>query len=286
MTERGQTRSLRSLIPIEIARRYEAAMTSHRERGCLPDGWDLVDCLCECEDHRCKAIMAEQAPRCLGCGDAGLVRLAVHYTDPRFGKAMPCPDCRTTPADEIAAYRHRATGLDWSWWESYQMDRLEPGKPPRPQLERWLREESVAKPFLVLIGETGTGKTHAGVAACAYVLRADPSAFVYFTEVPVLLERIKRTFDDVYAKPEDVTGPAARASLLVLDDLGAENPTDWSQEQVFTIINRRYMEQKPTIITSNILPDDVRGQRLWSRVFDERLSRIVPLSGQDRRSAT
>ena len=49
----------------------------------------------------------------------------------------------------------------------------------------------------------------------------------------------------------DVLQPVLSAEPLVLDDLGGENPTLWVLDTFFYILNRRYNENKLTIITTN-----------------------------------
>ena len=49
----------------------------------------------------------------------------------------------------------------------------------------------------------------------------------------------------------DILGQVMKAELLVLDDLGAERPTDWVEETMNLIVNTRYNDRKPTIFTSN-----------------------------------
>ena len=62
------------------------------------------------------------------------------------------------------------------------------------------------------------------------------------------------------------------ASLLILDDLGAERGTDFKLEQVFNIIETRSNSQKPLIVTTNYSENDMRGEndvrykRIWERV--------------------
>ncbi|MDQ3044231.1 MAG: ATP-binding protein, partial [Chloroflexota bacterium] len=72
------------------------------------------------------------------------------------------------------------------------------------------------------------------------------------------------------------------APLLVLDDLGTENTTPWAREKLFQIINHRYNEQLPTVITSN--QDHKRiEERILSRLMDHRLTTFVDIDAEDFR---
>ena len=72
--------------------------------------------------------------------------------------------------------------------------------------------------------------------------------------------------------------------LLFLDDLGAENATDFVRDTLYLIINRRYEGKLPVIITSNLdlgeLSDSV-GDRIASRIAG--MCDMVELEGGDRR---
>ena len=70
--------------------------------------------------------------------------------------------------------------------------------------------------------------------------------------------------------------------LLVIDDLGAQKETDYARERLYGLINYRYNELLPTIITANVGPGQL-DDRIASRLQDHRLSCVEVLSGPDRR---
>ena len=139
-------------------------------------------------------------------------------------------------------------------------------------------------------GPKGTGKTM--LAAIVANERAKSGKGVLFSSVPDLLRDIRATFDS--GNTETVTRTVQNAPLLVLDDLGAENMTSWVGEQLFSIINHRYNENMPTVITSNysggMLVEHLRDPKNGSTTNGERIvSRIngwcmpVKMGGKDRR---
>jgi DNA replication protein DnaC len=76
----------------------------------------------------------------------------------------------------------------------------------------------------------------------------------------------------------------AHARLLMLDDLGAAKSSEWTEEINFRLINHRYENQLPTILTSNVLPGELMnrvGDRVASRLV-EMCDRVV-IKGSDRR---
>jgi DNA replication protein DnaC len=152
---------------------------------------------------------------------------------------------------------------------------------------------------LLFIGKPGLGKTHLAVAAlkCA-IQRTNARGFFYTT--PELLALIRSTFNDATKSAEaDIIRPVMEAQLLVLDDLGAERPTDWVEETLNLIVNTRYNHRRLTIFTSNYplalpagLPFDGKdwsrfelkervGFRLFSRL--QEMCDFVTLEGVDFR---
>jgi DNA replication protein DnaC len=108
---------------------------------------------------------------------------------------------------------------------------------------------------LFLNGPPGVGKTHIAVAVLKRVI-VTRGARGLFYDTRELLRVIRSTFNPVTRTAEmDILRPVMDADLLVLDDLGAEKPSEWVEETMNLIVNTRYNERRPTIFTSNY--DDV-----------------------------
>src|SRR5206468_9547194 len=93
--------------------------------------------------------------------------------------------------------------------------------------------------------------THLAVATLKRAIRQTNARGLFFT-TPELLTLIRSTYNSAIKSSEvDVIRPVMEAQLLVLDDLGAERPTDWVEETMNLIVNTRYNNRRVTIFTSN-----------------------------------
>lgn len=108
---------------------------------------------------------------------------------------------------------------------------------------------------LFITGPKGTGKTHL-VAAIANKLMNQRIAVICMTMID-LLERIKSTYTNARQRfgggydAADILDAYTYVPLLIIDDLGKEQATEWSISKIYAIINARYEAFMPTIITTN-----------------------------------
>lgn len=139
----------------------------------------------------------------------------------------------------------------------------------------------VKGPSLLLLGPTGTGKTHQAYGALrALSLSGVACRWVLATAADIYAELRPRARVDT----EAVFERYVKASLLVIDDLGAAKGSEWTEEINYRLINHRYAHMSPTLITSNVPPKDLGselGERVASRLM-EMTTRVV-LKGTDRR---
>lgn len=106
---------------------------------------------------------------------------------------------------------------------------------------------------------------------------------VLWYSMPNLLQEIKSSYDrDSGISTADVIDRIKRVEILMLDDVGVERQTSWVNETVFSILDYRLLLGKPTIFTSNHLPDDLAyDERIIDRI--RTMTTIVPLPEENVR---
>lgn len=136
----------------------------------------------------------------------------------------------------------------------------------------------------LLDGPAGVGKTHLAVAAASE--RELLGDVVFFTTVSDLLDQLRAAFaPDNPVMPDDLLERIKTADLLVLDDFGAERSTPFAEDKLFQIINYRYEERLPTIITTSLSFADIANSRprIASRLEDRDVVIRLPMFAPDYR---
>ena len=134
---------------------------------------------------------------------------------------------------------------------------------------------------LYIEGTNGTGKTHLA-AAIALQLIGEGIPVICKTSSDLLLD-IKDSFDGEGARESDVLDIYKRVDLLIIDDLGKERCSDWSMSTLYSILNDRYEDMKPTIVTTNYNTDNLISA-LTPKGFDN--TKIVAIISRLREVST
>lgn len=144
---------------------------------------------------------------------------------------------------------------------------------PDPDTGRLHRETG-----LLFVGAPGLGKTHLAVA----ILREVVTRFMVrglYVDFTAFIDRVQSTYDAASEERTlEVTEPAAKAQLLVLDELGGTKPTPHAMEKLYLLVNYRYLNRLPTLFTTNYRLEAAAGdadERSAAALLAHRVSPMV-----------
>lgn len=185
--------------------------------------------------------------------------------------------CRSVPARYVdgRADPEVFARQPFEWW----LSRLDAAQQP-DRVAAWLRSPSAT---LVLVGPTGTGKTHAAITA-GYAAAGQAVHTRFLSQLDYLAALRPGGSDD----PGRVRWAALNTSLLVLDDLGAETEggTEFVRREIAGLLDGRLNEGRRQVITLNADPDslaDTFGDRIMDRLRADAVT--IHLAGDSRRRA-
>ncbi|MBJ7347465.1 MAG: ATP-binding protein [Thermoleophilaceae bacterium] len=159
-----------------------------------------------------------------------------------------------------------------------------------PDVSRWVQRycRDISKHLakgegLWLDGDVGTGKTTLAMLISKTAKEQGHSVIVY--EAPKLLTRIRHTYgDNANMSYDELFERLTSVELLHIEDLGAEQKTEWVLEQLYSIVNERYERGLSMIVTTNLDQSELMaqiGQRTVSRLAQ--MCKYLSLHGPDRR---
>jgi DNA replication protein DnaC len=226
-------------------------------------------------------------PTISGACALGLCDGSGFQIDEQTNTATDC-DCRQ---GRIA--RRRTARLEGRLPKRYEGVSFE--RPPVPEIERsapeqirsvrrYVRQVSEnldAGRGLWIQGDIGTGKTTLAMLVSKAALEADRSVAIY--SLPRLLNLLRESMES--SGKLDLIDRLTDVDLLHIDDLGAENSSDWVLEQLYSIVNARYEAERAIVATTNLMPDEL-SERLGSRTVSrlvEICGDLIPLFGEDKR---
>jgi DNA replication protein DnaC len=224
----------------------------------------------------------EMALECQICGGSGWVIEEVNGR--RFAKR-----CRCQFESFSRAYLS-SSGIPARYREC-KFKNYKPRTPHQLRALKLCREFFFLYPFaekgLLLYGPPGTGKTHLAAATLRNVIEYKGLKGV-FCDFRNLLIELRNSFSSSESTGE-ILDSVRKAPLLILDDVGAERNTEWAKEILAEIVNYRYTQNLPTIITTNLRFDRYTEDsfvakfdaRTESRLYD--MCKIVKVEGDDRR---
>ena len=132
---------------------------------------------------------------------------------------------------------------------------------------------------LLLMGGTGLGKTHISSAIAQKVIERGYDAF--YETAPQMFANFEAVR---YGRADRAVIEPYNSVLLLIDDLGAESCGNQTSATFFELINRRLLAGKPTVISTNLLPAEIKkryDERIYSRLMGE--YNIMQFKGKDIR---
>src|SRR6201987_5348746 len=114
----------------------------------------------------------------------------------------------------------------------------------------FVRDFPATEKALLLMGPSGVGKTHLGVAALKELIRRGHAGL--FCDYRELLKEIQASYNPASESTEmSILEPIRTVEVLVLDDPGASKPAAWVLDIIGLVLNARYNERRVTILTTN-----------------------------------
>lgn len=228
-------------------------------------------------------------PHCEYCKGLGYIRKDVNISDPDFGKLQICV-CRQNEVSSrdqsrLFAFSQLSELKDLTFENFEPRGRIGLGEHQAASLEL---AHNQAKQFaqthhgwILLRGMYGCGKTHLAAAIANFAVQHGIKTL--FVTVPDLLDSLRFSYNSSSETSfEQRFEEIRRSPLLILDDFGTQNATPWAQEKLFQIINFRYINKLPLVVTTNLELDQIEG-RIRSRLEDPDLVTRVNIQAPDYR---
>jgi DNA replication protein DnaC len=227
-------------------------------------------------------------PNCPHCGGLGYLRRDLPVGHPDFGRLEICECRRQSVTDQVRNRLFSISRLnelgDLTFETFKPRGRKGLGDLQAQSLE-WAfnharQYASALDGWLLLQGGYGSGKTHLAAAIANFAVSMGVPTL--FLTVPDLLDTLRFAYDSTDTTFEERFEQIRNAELLVLDDFGTQNATGWAQEKLFQIINYRYINKLPLVVTTNLALDEIEA-RVRSRLQDPELVTTVRISSPDYR---
>jgi len=136
-------------------------------------------------------------------------------------------------------------------------------------LQRLMNGESLR---LLLLGECGVGKTHMVAATVNDIERKWPQGVYQYWTLPRFAAARR---ESIQGDREDPVGVCIRAHVVVFDDLGAEQDTEWGMAGLYDVLEERARDMRPTVLISN-----VAWEELLQRYGDRTVNRLIGSDGR------
>ncbi len=213
------------------------------------------------------------APRCKICGDSG-------YTSNGFCECVRRRASRETQGKALPAFSFSNCDA------SYFGDDVPMLENAYGTMKIFCNKFPTTKNLnILLFGSVGTGKTCLA-AAVGNELEKRGYSVVFLTAFR-FNDTCLKYHTSFEANRADMLNALIDSDLLIIDDLGTESILkNVTLEYLYTVVNERMNLGKHTLITTNLIPEQLEaryGERTFSRLFTQRVCLSVALQGEDLR---
>ncbi len=185
--------------------------------------------------------------------------------------------CREEAIKELAASSGSAACSFGNFDLSYYSDNgAEDGTNPRRKMQNYYNfcinyanAFSMESPSIIMMGKTGLGKTHLSLSIAKEVINGGFG--VVYAPAQKLVSNLEREHFS-FSGSDSVMKKYTLCDLLIIDDLGAEFPSQFTTAAIGNLINERLYENRPTIISTNLSVKELTerySERTASRILGE-----------------
>lgn len=217
---------------------------------CSGTGWRMVE----------RVDANERAERVVERANA---KAGASSATPKLTWAVPCECTGENQTARALARAHIPRRYEHCDFENFETD-IWDTVPQAPAWNRSLAQarivvEAFAQNYpaagetgILLMGSSGTGKTHLAVAALRHLMQRGHRARFY--DYRELLKELQASYD-----PDGATSEAGileriiETEVLLIDDIGASKPSEWARDTMGHILNKRYNDKRVTLLTTNYL---------------------------------
>lgn len=257
----------------------------------IPDSqrWKYITNMQGSRDNTTTEETSEECPHCHNIGwilftvPEGETRwtLGGNEVGPGTELAYRCPECgkQYIMNGTGIPHKYRGQGYGREFWNAYQNKPM--AMKAKGRIDSYVNNFSQWRYGLYIFSDRrGSGKTMLACSIANTLKTHDRDLTLKFISVPAYLKKLKASFGEQDSARMNIREKIREyydCDILIIDDLGAEKRSDWSDSELFNLIDSRYTNELPTIITSNKairdLPED---DRLKDRIYETTIAIAMP----------
>ncbi len=152
----------------------------------------------------------------------------------------------------------------------------------KESIKKFIDDYPAVQKGIILHGGTGVGKTRLLCTVASEIIKKIPNINIFYVDWNDIVREMKsgesHSFRD-FTMINELIERLTNADLLIVDELGASEPSQWVRDNIYYVINHRYNRQKITLFGTNYLDIKHDGhQTLKERIGDRIRSRIFEMA--------